>query len=386
MSKQSILKTETEKVADINVKNDYFGDQIQEKIMEEAFKAMPFIRDLNYKLQFTDEDKNGGNLIGRIEILLPEARNPNGKFKLSIPIFIKSFKMKPIDTFVMNGVAFPATDETIKELLVSPENFRPITFKEMKETKILAKIAEDYTEPYMEDLKKMASEDSEIGYFANIYLKGSEKYLSMIKKGDDFNEPILDCILEMNPKMDFDVYYVKVAEDKKIHFHKETVDGSGAKLLMEGMGYNSEKFAKELVNGKQLYMQSPITKLNDGVTALPYNQQKVEKTKIFANTPNGPVKAMDIAGKPIEGFAYDILPFSGHLTNEISNGKLFLDKNKNYFINADLQAVPNEESTTILSEDVIEPGAKGVFLDLNSGLAYGPVEILSTFSKPGDRK
>lgn len=384
MSKQSILKQDTEKIADINVKNDFFGDQIQEKIMEEAFKALPFIRDLNYKLQFTDEDKNGGNLIARIEILLPESKNKNGKVKLSVPIFIKDFKMKPIDTFVMNGVAFPVTDETIKELLISPENFRPITFKEMKETKILAKIAEDYTETYMEDLKKIASEDSEIGYFANIYLKGSEKYLSMIKKGDDFSEPILDCIMEMNPKMDFDVYYVKVASDNQLKFVKETVDANGAKLLMEGMGYNSEKLAKELINGKQMYMQSPITKMNDGVTTFPYNPQKVEKTKIFSNVPSGPVKAMDIAGKSIEGFNYDLFPFSGHLTNEVPSGKIFIDKNKNYFVTTELQAIPNEESSFVLSEDKVEPGTKGIFVDMNSGIAYGPIEIMSLFTKPGE--
>jgi hypothetical protein len=235
---------EQEKIADTNVKVDFFGENIEGKIMEEAFRHLPSLKEENYNLIITNKDEQSGNLIGRIEILIPARKNPNGNIKLYLPVFINDFKLKPIDTFVLDKAAFPATEDTVKELLLDPESFRPLSMRELKETRVLAKLAADYYDNTTEELKKLASEDSDLGLYASFYLKGIEQFFVLNKEAENYNEPITDCIIEKNANYDFNAYYVKFDKDNSIKFEKEAIDASGVRVLMESMGYNSEKLLK----------------------------------------------------------------------------------------------------------------------------------------------
>lgn len=372
-----------EKVADINIKSSFTTNSIQAEIMNQILKVFPMIKDLSYALEVKNKDMDTGNLIANLGVKIPTKNNPNGAIKINLPIFINNYKLKPIDTIVMNGVAFPLNDNLVKELLNEPDNFRLPTQKEMKETRILSKMAQD-EDVFIDSLKAFydRTNDDIEKVNAALLVKDIEQLKKTKEASDEFIEPVTDCVITKN-KNKFDVFYIKLAMDG-ISFEKETIDARSAKFVMETLGYNTNyiKLAEDVNSGKSKYLKSPVATDADNYQSVPYDPTKIDKIQIVEDAKNGPSKILNTNGKEMEGIIYDLMDFR-NVMNVIPSGKLFLDYSKNYIIAPNFQGSVSD-NTKSLSEDSLDSNCEGVFLDDINDKAYGPIKITSFYSDGDD--
>ena len=385
MKEKRIFKP-LEKKADYNVKDEFLaGNNLDSKILDIAFKSIPLLKDQQYKLDIKNKNNENGFAAGSISIKIPEKKNPGATVTIKIPILIDSFKLKPIDTFILGDVAYPTTDSTIKELLNDPDNFRKLTRKEIRESKILSKIAEDYYEDIMNTLKKMAeeSDNDDIKYMSAIYYKSLEGYARMKKESEDYSEPIIDFILKRRPDFNFDLYYIKTASEGGIEFHQEVMTPESIRLLLEATGHKSIKMADEINSGKELYLQAPIYNVQqDMVRSMRFDPNQIKKNSIFNQVEKGPAEIMDAKGRLLKGFVYDLYGFTS-TANNFPKERIFIDLNKNYAISSSFNGKTSEDEF-ILKEDEMEPGDRGVFLDPAKNNAFGVVKILNISKIQGE--
>lgn len=387
---KSIFKP-LEKVADINIKSDFFTDALEGRVIDECFKTIPVLKDENYKLIFNNKDDEAGHAIGYVDIALPQKKNPGGKLKLKIPIIIHNFKLKPIDTFVLNNVAYPANDLTIKELMMEPDNFRTLTQKEIRESRILSKVADECGDQLLTDLKKMAEESSDENekYFSIIHLKGAEHYLDLKKKfektAENYSEPINDYIVSRRKDFNFNLFYIKKDKDNNLKFASEVHSPESIRLLLEATGYDSVKMADELNSGNELMLDAPIVGQEEYRSMAFDPKEFFEKSASgFSDVNKGSVEVLDGAGNLKKGFVFDLFGFSS-MANNFPSSKIFVDLEKNYTQEANFDGRP-AEGEFLLKEDDFEPGDKGIFIDNNTDNAYGIIKILnhSSIPKEGD--
>lgn len=375
---KNVLIPKIEKQADINVKGDFTTNVIQEKIISECHNALPLLKDAGYSLVVKNKDMDSGDLFGMVNIQLPSVKKPDYPVKLNIPIFIKDYKMSPIDTIVMDKVAFPISDGMIKELISDPENFRPITMKEMKQSRILSKLAEADADNLNKELDVYINEtqDESQKLLAMVQKRGIEDYQRQIKAAEEFTEPLLECILEKNASNDFDLYSTQL-NNNKLEFVKDTIEPKTAKLFLETIGYN-EKVAEKATTKKGLHLKAPVSKPNENHESLMYDPSKIDKIKMVEQLETGPVEIMDESGNKLEGVLYELQSFTNS-PNAFAEGKLFLDYDKNYCIEGDFQGLTTENEKN-LTEDAVDIGQKGVFVDELNDIAYGPVTVKSLIS------
>jgi len=379
--KNSILTKENllTKQADINVKTDFTTNAIQDKIITEAHKAIPLLKDIGYYLDIKNKNTETGDLLGTINLKVPH-KDSKVEVRISIPIFIRNFKMSPIDSIIMNGVAFPANDNTIKELLLDPENFRPITNIEMQQSRILSKLAEHDLTAFINDFKKIekTAESNTDKIIAHLEVKNAEEYNRLKVASENYNEPILECILAKQPEEDyeFDLFYIK-NHNNHMDFVKESVDIGTARLLLETMGYNSKslKIADDLNSGKAQKYKMPMARPNDNTESLAYDPAKLDKAKMVDDIETGEARILDASGRQLEGVVLRLFDFNNDV-NAFQTNKLFLDFNGNYCVNSQFQGVKMELPGS-LPFDKIDIGETGVFMDTIEDNAYGPIKVLN---------
>lgn len=369
-----------EKVADINIKDEFLsGKSLDSKILDIAFKSIPLLKDQQYKLDIKYKNNENGFANGVISIKIPEKNNPGGLVSVTVPILIDSYKLKPLDTFIINDVSYPTTDSTMRELLNDPDNFRKLTQKEIRESKILSKIAEDHYDDIMNTLKKTAEEstDENIKYLSTVYYKSLEHFSRMQKQADEHSEPITDYIIQKRRDLNFDLYYIKTAsKNEGLQFYHEVSSPESIRLLLEATGYNSIKLADEINSGKELYLQSPVYDPKaDIVRSMKFDPSSIKKNSMFSDVKKGPTEIADSKGKLLQGFVYDMYEFSG-MANAFPTQRIFIDLKKNYVLSPSFSGKPTE-GDFILKEDNMAPGDTGVFLDPTEDNAYGLIKILN---------
>lgn len=369
-----------EKIADTNVKDEFLtGESLDSKILDIAFKTIPILKDQEYKLSIPNKSNDSGYASGIIDIKIPEKRNPGASLKLSIPILIVNYKLKPLDTFVINQVAYPITDSSLKELLNDPDNFRRLTQKEIRESKLLSKLADEFYEDTLASVKKIAEEeeDNSKKYLSLVYYRSLEEYHRLRKEAEEYSEPIKDYILQRKNDFDFDLYYMKIAQDNtSFQFFHENQDSASIRLLLEATGYNSVKMADEINSGKQLYLKAPVyNQTANPVRSMRFDPKTLKNSSTFSDVKKGPVEVMDSKGKLLKGFVYDLFSFSGK-ANNFPSSKIFVDLDKNYNLAPSFEGAVSQEDF-VLKEDTIEPGDTGVFLDLSEDNAFGLIKVLN---------
>src|SRR5690606_25732315 len=221
------------KEAEVNMKNDFSSTSLDAKIINEVFRAVPTLRTNTYKLELKHKDEDSGDEVGMFTVFLEDK-----KTKIVFPIFIQDFKMKPIDTFVTEDqVAFPLSDSSLNELLNNPENFRKLTKQEVKGSKLLSKLASDDFDSVYKSVQALhdSEKDPEWKQIYTAYLKGFENQESLFKTASSFSEPIMDYIIKRDNDFNFDLYYVKIA-DEKINFIHDKQDSKSVRLLLEATG------------------------------------------------------------------------------------------------------------------------------------------------------
>ena len=370
-----------EKNADINVKNDFFGDVIEGRIVDEVFKVVPLLKDNSYRFVISNKNDEMGALIGYIDIKVEDEKNKS-KLNIKIPVFIKDFKLKPIDSFVLDNIAYPIDDLSIKELLLSPTNFRKLTAKEMKESRILSKLAEEDVDGLETAVNALQSNEF-LQDVAKEYGASIESFKQMKKEAQSFNEPITDFIIKRERNgYDFDLYYVKFAFDEEsvtdIEFNHTVQTPKSINLLLEAAGYKSLEMQEDLNSGKEVYLKSPmLLPKAASLQAIEFDRDELFKEgSLYAAVDNGACELFDSKGNPVSGFVFDLYDF-GSSTNKFPYSKIFIDENKNYALDAMFQGQPVEDSAKMLKEDYPEPGDMGVFIDHSTYSAYGPVTIKS---------
>lgn len=383
---KNVLIPKIEKTADYNLKDSFSSNSVQEKIIEYAFKAMPLLKSLNYALYVKNKDMSSGDMIAILNIEIPATKNPAFNMKLNIPIFIKDYFMKPIDTIVLNNVAFPISDGTIKELLNNPENFRTLTMQEMKQSRILSKLAEadavNLSKELDEYIKNAPSDEEKL--LAITQKKGVEEYMRLEKAAEDYSEPIFECILEKKANHDFDLFYTRMlGHNEKLEFVKDNLSPKEANLFLKTIGYN-EKIAEKATKKGGTHLKAPVSRPNESHESVMYDPAKIDKIKTVDQLESGPCEIMDESGNKLEGILYDLQSFT-NAENAFAENKLFFDYDKNYCINTDFQGMPTENPRT-LEEDVPGMGSQGVFVDEINDIAYGPITINSFIDSGDDSK
>lgn len=379
MKNKILLEEPLTKIADINVKNDFTTNAIQDRIISETHKAIPLLKDIGYYLDIKNKSSETGDLIATVNLKVP-SKNTTNEVRVSIPIFIHSFKMSPIDTIIMNAVAFPADDNTIKELLLDPESFRPVTNLEMQQSRLLSKLAEHDLTAFINDFKKIeeTTTNTTDKIIAHLEVKAAEEYNRLKTASENYNEPILDCILQKSASEDysFDLYYIKNNKDN-IDFVKESIDHDMANLLLETMGYNTKsiKIADDLNSGKPQSYKMPMARPNDNTESLAFDPAKLDKTKMVDDIETGEARIIDAKGGQLEGYVFRLYDFNNDV-NAFQTNKLFLDFNGNYCITSQFQGVKMDLPGT-LTMDKPDVGETGVFIDTINDNAYGPVKILN---------
>lgn len=387
MENKKIFKPKPlEKIADTNVKDEFLaGTNLNSKIIDLAFKAIPLLKDQQYKLELKNKDNENGFASGSIDIKIPEKNNPGGLITIKIPILIDNYKLKSIDTFIIGDVAYPTTSSTMKELLNDPDNFRKLTQKEIRESKILSKIADEHYDEIMSNLKKTAedSNNDDIKYMASIYYKSLEGYARMKKEAEEYSEPITDYIVQRRKDFNFDLYYIKTASDGGVEFHQENSSPESIRLLLEATGYKSTKMADDLNSGKELYLQAPIYNATQDIArSMRFDPKALKNNTLFEQVEKGPTEIADARGKLLKGFVYDLYTFTG-VANNFPTERIFIDLNKNYVSSPSFSGKKSEDEF-ILKEDTMEPGDKGIFLDPTEDNAYGIVKILNVTKIQGE--
>jgi hypothetical protein len=374
------------KEADINVKSDFSTNAIQEKIIDEAHKSLPLLKNLSYALDIKNKDLDAGNLFGVLSIDVPTRKNPQGKIKINLPIFIHDYKMKPIDTIVKNNVAFPINDAAIKELLNDPENFRTVSSKEIKQSRILSKLAHADPKNLKASLDDFIEEttDETCKLLAITQLRGLEELERIEKAAEDYSEPLMECILEKNASNNFDLYYTKLqGGNQALEFIQEEVTPETARALINAMGYNNEKIAEKATKKKGLHLKAPLYQANQHESLL-YDPSKIDKLKMVESLDPGPCEIMSESGEKAEGLLYNLNSITT-TANPYPEGKLFLDYDKNFSIATNFQGMPTENNMSLIPDNE-SIGARGVYVDEINDIAYGPLDIISYIKDGPDSK